>query len=420
MRLLYDIFFILFALGYLPYLIVKGKLHGDFAQRFGFLKSEITGREKPVWIHAVSVGEAILAVKLTVRIKEKFPGSTVLISTTTETGNELAKTRGKGVVDGVFYFPLDISCVVSRVVRKIAPVLYITIETELWPNLMEELHRRRIPVVIANGRISDASFRNYSKVRFIMKRVLRNVDLCCMQSEKDAERILSLGSERAGTCVTGNMKFDELGESGKGYSKNDLGFKDDTAVIVAGSTHPSEEEKIMNVYNRLKKTHNFLGLVIAPRHLDRVAEIEACLDKKVLAHRRFSKGILPGSREEVIVVDTIGHLKDIYTAATVIFVGGSLVPKGGQNPIEGARLGKPVVFGPYMTNFRETAETFIENEAAIMVSDEAELFDVFDRLLKDSAGRARLGENAGRIVTRNAGAIERTVGKISALIAEKK
>lgn len=417
MRFFYDIIFLLFSLAYLPYLVIKGKAHKDFAQRFGFLPGEVKALDRPVWIHAVSVGEASLASKLAAKIKSIYPSVKVAVSTTTRTGNEVIKQSLGKEVDACFYYPVDLSFVVSGVVKRVNPRMYVMIETELWPNLLLELSKKGVPVVLANGRISDRSFGNYKKVKFITKRLFGCVNLVCAQSGRDAERAVELGAKRENVVITGSMKFDDSGSArAEVYSRSSLGFGDKGDLLVAGSTHYPEERKIIAVYKKLREKGRDLGLVIAPRHVERAQAIAHYLRENGLSFSTFSalsgrtdKG---GSGVDVLLVDTIGHLKDIYGAASLIFIGGSLAKKGGQNPIEGARLGKTVIFGPDMSNFREVASILVDNDSGIMVKDDKELFTVIDRLLSDDIKRARIGENAKRIVSQNSGALERTVGRM--------
>ncbi|MFQ5953016.1 MAG: 3-deoxy-D-manno-octulosonic acid transferase [Candidatus Omnitrophota bacterium] len=418
MKLLYNLFFLIFSILYVPYLVIKRKAHRDFPQRFSFLPEEVTSVQKPVWIHAVSVGEAALAGKLAVLMKKRFPEVPIVVSTTTKTGNDMARKFRKDAIDAVFYFPLDLSFVVSRVIALVDPRLYLMVETELWPNLLEELYSRGVPVVLANGRLSDASFANYRKIGFIMKRVLRTIDRFCMQSEKDAERIKRLGAPEDKVCVTGNIKFDELAgplESGA-FCKEDLGFGENDEVIVAGSTHFPEEEAIIDVYEKLKVKRAALKLVLAPRHIERTDAIKAYVERSGASWCRFSD-ILSGKKvnpteKDIVLVDTIGHLKDIYNIATLIFVGGSLAKKGGQNPIEGARWGKVVVFGPHMFNFREVASIFAEGGGAVKVRDKEQLKTALEELLENVDKRERMSANAKRIIERNSGALEKTLEKI--------
>ena len=426
MRLLYDIFFIIFSIFYLPCLLLKGKLHKDFGQRFGRLPGELTRLERPVWIHAVSVGEALVAVKLASRMKKDFPQVPVVVSTTTKTGNEMVKRSDKGDVDACFYYPVDIRPVVSKVVKMIDPRLYVMVETELWPNLLEELNSRKVPVILANGRISDNSFRNYKKIKFITRRILRCIDRFCMQSDKDAERIIELGADSAKVSATGNMKFDEaLAREGEedAFSKEYLGLSSGDRVIVAGSTHPPEEVEIIDVYKALKAKYADLKLVLAPRHVERKDAVKIYIKRAGFTYSCFSdvvkKEAGPSGEVDVVLVDTIGHLKSLYNLATVVFIGGSIAKKGGQNPIEAARWGKPVIFGPNMQNFREIAEIFIENESAIRTQVIEHLKDTLDKLLGDEDLQSQISGNAHGVVEKNSGALSATLDVIEKYIKGK-
>ena len=289
MRLIYDLAFLVFSLFYLPYFFIKGKGHRDIFQRFGFVKGDLTA-DAPVWIHAVSVGEAAVAAKIAARIKKESPTIPVFVSTTTCTGNEMIQKIGKGVVDAVFYYPVDISFVVSKVVRLVNPRVYVIIETELWPNLLLSLKAKGVPVVLVNGRISDSSFANYKKIKFITKRMLSCINCFCMQSERDSERIQELGAASGNVFITGNVKFDEeLPKEGTSIEKRDLGFSEDDQIIVAGSTHFPEETAVIDIYRQLKEGRDKLKLVLAPRHVERVDAIRVYLEKTGLKYLQLSE-----------------------------------------------------------------------------------------------------------------------------------
>lgn len=423
MRILYDLFFLLFSLAYLPTLIFKGKAHKDLWQRFGFLPESLKRLKKPVWIHGVSVGEAGVAIRLAAEIKRRFPGMHVIVSTTTRTGNDMANKIGAGVVDEIFYFPLDLTAVVSRVVRKIDPRLYVMVETELWPNLLEELRKNKVPVALVNGRISDRSFGNYVKVKPIMERILRCIGCFCMQTERDAERIKRLGADDGAVKVTGNMKFDSDAalEGSAQLDKSYFGFSGDAEVLVAGSTHFPEENMIIDLYNRIRAERPGLKLVIAPRHVERADAVAIYIGRSGRRYARFSdvaKGVRP-ENADIVLVDTIGHLKNIYGMATVVFVGGSLAKKGGQNPIEAASRGKPVIFGPNMFNFRQVAGMFLEAGAAVQVKDVQALGPAVRGLLDDAAKRDAMSAAALRVIRESSGAVARTAEMLGKYIQRK-
>lgn len=424
MRILYDIFFLLFSVLYVPILFLKGKGHREFVQKFSFLPEEVKKTVKPVWIHAVSVGEAAVAAKIAALLKEKREDIHVVVSTTTRTGNNMIRKVGKGTVDAVFYYPLDISFIVSRVIRLIDPSLYIMIETELWPNILEEFKKRKVPVVLANGRISDNSFHNYERIKFITQRILKCIDVFCMQSEKDAQRIEILGARKEDVFVTGNIKFDEEKQQDhtQTITRDKVGFGSDDSIIIAGSTHSPEEQEIINVFKHLKETRGGVKLILAPRHVERMEAIKIYAEKAGLKHVSLSRA-LQGSRInevfDVLLVDTIGHLKDLYAIGDVVFVGGSLAKKGGQNPIEAAKWGKPIIFGPHMYNFREIARVFTNNKVAVQVGGIEELQKVLIELLNDRARREEMSNRAVEVIEENAGAVDRTIGKIEELLEKQ-
>ncbi|MFH1798648.1 MAG: tetraacyldisaccharide 4'-kinase [Candidatus Omnitrophota bacterium] len=404
----------LFSVGYLPYLLLKNKGQSGFSQKLGFLPREVTSLERPIWIHAVSVGEAAVAAKLAAGLKKRFPSVAVIISTTTKTGNDMIRAIAPGVVSAVFYYPIDISVVVSRVARLINPSLYVMIETELWPNLLAEFRRNKVPVILANGRISDNSLSGYSKIKFFTERILSQIDCFCMQTEEDARRIRRLGALTQKVFVTGSIKFDEKALTNEPgfFSRQYLGLFEESDVIIAGSTHYPEEKIIIDVCFPMPGPRK--RLIIAPRHIERINEIRRYIERKKISYCLFSD-ILNGRKPDnwdILLVDTIGHLKDLYSAASVVFIGGSLAKRGGQNPIEAARHGKAVVFGPHMFNFRVMAEEFLKNGAAVQVKNEFELKETFEDLLSNPDKRGKISLNAARVIEKNSGALGRTVEKI--------
>jgi 3-deoxy-D-manno-octulosonic-acid transferase len=403
---IYDVFFFVFSLVYLPYLVLKGRAHRDFGQRFGILPEVLRkiGPSRPIWVHAVSVGEVLGIKNFVERLHAKFPERKIVLSTTTKTGNDIAgKVLGEKVLK--FYFPLDFSFIVKRVIGLINPRLLIIMETELWPNLIMELSRRKIPVALINGRISDRSFKGYKKIRFFFRNILKMISFFLMRSERDAENIRALGAGRENVRITGNMKFDIIEESkhdSTGAVKTVLGDFGGGKLIIAGSTHSPEEEIITDIYARLAEEFQDLKLLIAPRHIDRAGAIKKMVEEKGV------KG--------VVVLDTIGELSRLYELATIVFMGGSLLKRGGHNIVEPAIFGKPIVFGPHMFNFRDMAKSFLENKAAVEVKNEKELLETLRALLKDENRRVTLGRNAKGLIDASSGATERNIKELEKLI----
>lgn len=420
--MLYDIAFLIFSIFYLPTLIFKGKLHGDFLERFGIYAKEkrrrLASGSKKIWIQAVSVGEVSLCKSIIPQLKNVLSDYEIVFSTITKSGNDLAKKLfSKDAV--IIYFPLDFSFITRGVVRFIKPKAYIMIETEIWPNMLGALSRESIPSVLINGRISDNSFGNYRIVRMFLRDVLKKVNKFCMQSEDDAERMVYLGAPEERVKVTGNMKFDvdffvNAGEAEEVRKALDL--KPGEELFVAGSTHPGEEEAVISVFRDLAPEFPHLKLLIAPRHIERTEDVELVVRRAGLVPVRVSelgKGIqAAGSGSSALILDTIGRLKDVYSAATLVFVGGSLVKHGGQNPIEPAAYGRPVMFGPYMFNFKNIASILADNDGAIQIYNTKELLDNSRALLKDAGMRDRIGANASRIVMENRGAARRNLEAI--------
>ena len=419
MIILYDFFYTIFALIYLPVLIVRGKFHGDFLMRFGKLPSflkEKTKTGKTIWIHAVSVGEILTILKLVAEVKKIWPQHNIICSTVTTTGYTIAQEKLKDTAI-VIYAPLDWSCVVKKYIRVIKPCLYIAAETELWPNLYQALHQSRIPIVIINGRISDQAFKGYQRFSFLVKNILKKVHCFCMQTDTDAKRIVTLGADTSKVQVLGNLKFDSVGVEAS-VKLESLGFNASDWLFIGGSTHPGEEEVLIEILGRLQKEFSHLRLVIAPRHIERASEIIRTIETKGFEAKRFSELSVrtDNSAKTIIVVDTIGHLKSLYNLATVVFVGKSLSVKGGQNIIEPASFGKAILVGPHMENFKDIMRIFLEAHAIIQVKNREELFREVENLLRDPQKRNSLGWAAKRVVEENKGATQRTVEVLKGLL----
>ena len=365
--------------------------------------------QRPIWFHAASVGEVIASQKLLEGIRERFPGRRLLVSTFTPTGNEAAREKLKA--DGVIFLPLDFPWAVNMAVKKINPSILILMETELWPNLIRKAGSIGIPLVVVNGRISDRSYGKYWFISPLLKKVFESITLFLMQSEGDAGRIITLGAEASRVTVTGNIKFDmELKNSRISFME-----KWEGPVFIAGSTRMGEDSPLLDIYRELREKHPFLKLVIAPRHLERIKEVEGILEEKGLQYVRRSQ-IKERIEGTVLLLDTLGELASMYKYADVVFMGGSLVPVGGHNPVEPAGYGRPVLFGPHMENFRESARILTESGGGIMVTDEAELKGWVDKLLSDKELCGSLGEKAREAVLKNQGATERTLDALSRYI----
>lgn len=355
----------------------------------------------------MSVGEAAAAVPLVEAIARRWPELSVVMTTVTPTGARVVADRLRGTV-AHRYFPLDLPGPVRRAIDAVRPRFFIGMETELWPNFLRALARRGVPAMIANGRISDRSFRRYHRVRFLTARMLRDIAVFAMQSQEDARRIIALGAPPGRVVVTGNLKTDltpaEAG--GEAVWQQLLGLATNEPVWIAGSTHRGEETVVLDAYARLRRRYPDLVLLLAPRHPERVPEVERLAADRQLATVRRSE--LPASRERapVIVLDTVGELAKIYSVASVVFVGGSLVPTGGHNMLEPALLRKPVLYGPHTTNFRESAELLLAAGGAVLVDEPERLELRVAELLADPARRSRMGEAGLHAVIGRQGALK--------------
>ncbi|MDD3275007.1 MAG: 3-deoxy-D-manno-octulosonic acid transferase [Candidatus Omnitrophica bacterium] len=423
MFILYDFIFLVFAVVCLPFYFMRGKFNSGFVSRLGFLPKGLN-LERPIWVHAVSVGEVNAVGGLIRGLKREYPDKRIVVSTVTSTGNKVAReVVGEG--DLLTYLPLDLSFIVRPLLKKINPCIFIIAETEIWPNLISALHKLSIPVVTVNGRISDHSYRGYRRIRFFIRPVLRMVDRFCVQSEADALRLEGLGVEKQKIDVTGNVKFDiRLDGLPEGSLYRDkLGLKKDEKLLVCGSTHPGEEEVILDSYRRVVRVFPGLRLLLAPRHPERSAEVS-----KVVLREGFNPKPVSGvdraepaggkvlSENQVFILDTIGELFNYYSAADIVFVGGSLVKKGGHNILEPAVLRKPVIFGPQMFNFRQISRIFSDNRAAFLAIDAVDLADKVKTLLKDDILLRQTTECAYDLILKNRGATDKNIQVIKQLI----
>ena len=413
MYLFYSFVLTLGALLSLPYFLYRGLVSGKYwpslRQRLGFLPSSIDSRgESSIWVHAVSVGEVIAAKALLPLLRESFPGKPVFVSVTTLTGKQVADRQLRDA-DGIFFCPFDWRFAVRRVVARIRPQALLVVETEIWPHMLRACHEAGAATMLVNGRISDRSFRRYRLIRLFLKHYLRPVDRFCMQNARYAERIIELGADPAKVSVTGSLKFDAVLPSHEPPSPAAQLIPSGRTVVVAGSTLAPEEEILLDVFRSLRKAHPSLLLVIAPRHPERFDEVVKLAEARELSVVRRSSLKQPAAEADIMVLDTMGELASIYGAADLVFIGGSLATWGGHNIIEPAAEGKPVVFGPHMSNFQEIASSFLEAAAAIQVGGREELEEVLGRLLEEEGLRADIGARARQLVEANRGAGQKTI-----------
>jgi len=411
MYLLYSIIYIVALIFLLPveYFKRPGHLRERWLKdKFGFLDSSlVTHHSSPIWVHAVSVGEVMASLPLLKRLREKYPSKNIILSTITDTGQKVARERVPEGTD-VVYLPFDITPVINKVIKKVKPVILIIIETELWPNLIRSFRKNGTPVILLNGRISENSFRGYKRISLFMKRVLSHIDFFGMQGEEYTERIKSLGVNTGKVMNTGNFKFDSSPPSQiPVWTEKIKG-----PVITAGSTHEGEEEFITSVYHELKKAFPALNLIIAPRHPERFKGVEDMLrlkDIPFIKRSAFSNQ-LPEStiiKGQIILLDTVGELSAIYGISDIAIIGKSFRGYGGQNPLEPACWGKPIVCGPHMENFPVIRDFYTEG-AAIEVRED-ELYSVLKGLLLSPEKAGEIGSKAQELYRKNAGAVERSL-----------
>jgi 3-deoxy-D-manno-octulosonic-acid transferase len=430
MRLIYSFLLGIAAVAMLPYFIYQAifnrKYVGGLGQRLGFLPNMPpealnekwgSGLRPAVWIHAVSVGEALAAKPLIAALKAHFPQYRLIVSTTTATGQTVARSR-LTEADWVCYFPFDWGFSVRRALDAIRPRAVILMESELWLNFLSECEAREVPVIVANGRVSDRSFARSRKFGFFVRRLYVLVTRFAMQSRLDAERAIELGAPAGRVAVAGNLKFDigDAHDSPKVVDAAKTFALDSAPLVIAGSTTEGEEEMVLDAFEGLRKEGVFrrVRLLVAPRHPERFDVVARSLKSSRLraARRSSPEG---GCDADVILLDTVGELAALYRFASVVFVGGSLAPKGGHNILEPALYAKPIVVGPHMENFREIATEFLRRGALLQLRGAdpraltAELRDALARLLGDKDYAETLGSNARRAIDENRGATARTV-----------
>ncbi len=427
MFLLYNltisIFIICIAPLYLFRSIFAPRTRPGLKEKFGFIskgKKNFLNSRLNIWLHAVSVGEILASLPLIEIIKRNCPEYQLVISTTTVTGQEIARKR---ISEAVFiYFPLDLSGVTSKVLDIIKPSVFIVAESEIWPNFFRQAYRRKIPIIIFNGRISSRSYNWYRKISKFFRQVLNYVSLFGMQTETDAQRIINLGGVASRVRVTGNAKFDALDQLDLKEVQRlgrELRISGNDLIFVSGSTHPGEEGIILSCFIKLLNEFTNLHLILCPRHLERLNEIENLIKKFGLSFSRRSRlnKDSPDISSKVLLLDTMGELAKIYSLATIVFVGGSLVPKGGQNMLEPVNFGKPVIFGPHTGNFQEITRIIKEAEIGFQVYNEKELYQKAVVLLKDEILRNKIKDKAELVINGHKGASRRNFDMIKDVLS---
>jgi 3-deoxy-D-manno-octulosonic-acid transferase len=436
--ILYNIFQIFSLILLSPLLLVKAiispKYRGRILLRLGIGIEELIQKlpvgQQRIWIHALSVGEVLSAHPLVKELRLARPSITLIFSASTKTGEELARNVMAKEVDLFIPFPLDIFSVARKFINLIAADLFVLVETDFWPNFIHTINRKGTPAILVNGRISQKSFARYQRFRFIFLPMFKIFKFISMQTESDAKKMIDLGVNADRVKALGNLKYDAVLPDMVGWDqeqrptsfyRQQFGISPEKVVWIAGSTHPGEEVAILTAYKRLSLLFPDLFLVVAPRDVERGREVKEIADKLGLTVRLRTAPLqdeeFPGA--PLLILDTMGELSRMYSFCNIAFIGGSLVPDGGHNPLEPAAFAKPILFGPYMDDFTEIASDLSEKDAAIVCHDEDDIFEVMKKLLVNHSIQKQMGEDAQALVIQHRGVTKRHIEIIQFIIDSK-
>jgi len=424
--ILYNIFQVASLILLSPLLLIKAiispKYRGRILLRLGFGIEELTAKlpetKQRIWIHALSVGEVLSAQPLVSELRKAYPEITLIFSASTKTGEELAREVMASEIDLFVPFPLDLYNVARKFITLINTDLFILVETDFWPNFLHLLKKKNIPAILVNGRISQSSFKRYKRFLFIFLPMFRIFRFISMQTTADANKMIELGVQPERVKALGNLKYDAVLPDTVGWDqeqrptsfyRTQFGISPEKIVWIAGSTHAGEEVPILSAYKRLSLLFPNLFLVVAPRNVERGREIKEIANRLGLTVRRrtapFQDEEFPGA--PLLILDTMGELSRMYSFCDIAFIGGSLVPDGGHNPLEPAAFAKPILFGPYMDDFAEISTDLLEKDAAIVCHDEDDVFEILKQLLVNSSLRKEMGEQAQSLVLLHRGVSKR-------------
>ncbi len=421
-NLLFPIVLLLLLPGFLIRMTRRGNYRHKFGQRFGIysagVREKIAGTNR-VWVHAVSVGEVNIALKLIQSMREADPELAFVLSTTTSTGFKLAVSRKSAWLEPI-YNPLDFYPVARRVVRLIRPRCLILVEAEIWPNILWEVRRMGAKAALVNARLSPRSEKRYRAARWITASVFNQLHLLCLQEARDTDRWKSLGLDPAKLVLTGSIKFDDSATAPRPVRDfwpvlEEIGVPKNTPILLGGSTFEGEELILAEVYKELRQSHPDLFLILVPRHHERAEMVARQLEGAGLTVMRRTQPFAEG-KPDVLLVDTTGELAGWYLCASVVFVGKSLCAKGGQNPAEPVTAGVPVIFGPHMQNFSTLVRAFLQVDGAIEVDDAHEIRNAIESLLANPARRADMVANAAKCLEIHRGATQRTIVELQSRI----
>jgi 3-deoxy-D-manno-octulosonic-acid transferase len=395
-----------------------GKYRTGFGERWGRVPQRILKEpfEAIIWIHAVSVGEVLAVNGLVEKLRGQFPGHRIVVSTTTDTGQKLARQRFGD--QNVFYFPLDFAFVIRPYLKILKPRLVIMAETEFWPNFLRLSHASGARVAVVNARISDRSLPGYRRFKSLLQRVLQQVDLFLTQTEEDQRRLVDIGAAKDRVQISGNLKFDApepVAPALLAELKTALVLETGRPVLVCGSTVEGEEELLAPVFEKLFRHNPSAVVLLAPRHPERFDSVAALLEQKHIRYVRRSQRSGEGIAGSVLLLDTIGELSALYALADVAFVGGSLVPRGGHNILEPARYGAAIVVGEHTENFRDIVELF-RKQNAVKVTNPSNMEKDLLGLMENESERLALGERGTEVLQTQSGATERTLFALTELL----
>ena len=411
----------------IPYLALSTKRRPILLQRLGIVRSrpslrQLAKKPKPIWVHALSVGEVMATFPLLKAIRYHYHGQPVVFSTSTRSGHNIARDKLNNIVDGIFFFPYDLPFSVKRIVSCIRPSLVIIVETDIWPNFLTEMKTRNVPIVLANAKLSNRSFVGYRRILSFSRQIISSFTAIGCQSHEDANRFRQLGIPEDIISVTGNIKFDQsvssLSIKDIDNLRDSLGINDRQLVWIAGSTHDGEETILQQAFAMLKKEHSNLVIVIAPRHPKRAPSIARIFNMAGFSVSTLSERtkVTPQKTADAIIIDTLGILMKLYAIADVALVGGSLIPIrgiGGHNPLEPAAFAKPILFGPHMHSFKEIANMLTKARGAIQVTDPESIYTAVQDLINNRKHAQDVGQNAHRVFEANKGAVMRTMAIVS-------
>ena len=424
-NLLWPLGLLFFMPGYLRKMFRRGGYREKFGQRLGIYDIGVCTRlasRRSTWLHAVSVGEVGIALKLAAKLRALQPDLHCVLTTTTTTGFAFANQNAAPWTE-VMYNPLDFWPIMRRALVLIRPERIVLVEAEVWPNLVAEAHARGIPVILANARLSPRSEQRFRRFRFFVAPTFRLLDLLCVVEREDIDRWTALSVPAARIRHTGSIKYDAenvaADPAGPVEVLRALKLDNKRPVLLGGSTHPGEEEVLAQTFRQLRSEFADLLLVLAPRHAERAGEIERMLVQLGLRVALRSQSTGPSDQIDCLLLDTTGELRNWYAVATVVFVGKSLLAQGGQNPAEVIVAGKPVIFGPHMENFAVFARSLVEHHAAVQVHSAKQLHHSIVDLLRDPQARARLVANARDVLATHTGATARTAKLIVDLKSEQ-